>query len=265
MFAAVLLASSLAVLAIVGWERHGESAIARPPSRLDVPASVTPTPTVPGNDSASIQAGENRLLAQNGAWSVFINAVRSGNVADLIASLDFRQHECTANQARDGNAPRCGDLGLPDGTSVGMFPEDTRGAVPLDKAHESGLWFRDAEEMTNLLSSALVNRQPRLDLIASPGGAGLIVSFAIEPVVLRAGGPTVVSISFRIDDPRAPRVQAFALGVASTTPFESLRGRERAGEKVEYWGISDELRARDAAIHAERYDSPAAKATPVGP
>ena len=258
-----LVVVALATLAAVGFARYGPDARAGRDSRLDVPAIVTATPTIPTNNGVSIDAGLARLSSLSPEWTRFVQAVTAGRPDEALKYLSFSLHECTANSARDGDAKRCEDFKVSDGTLLPMFPEDGRGAVPLGKSQEAGLWYRNEAQMSELLAVALVGRHPRIDLIASSEAPGLILSFAIDPVVLSPGGPLIASISFRADDRSVPTLQAFALGVASTTPFEALRGRERAGQTIEYWGISDELRARDAAIHSERYDSPAARATPM--
>ena len=55
-----LVVVALATLAAVGFARYGPDARAGRDSRLDVPAIVTATPTIPTNNGVSIDAGLDR-------------------------------------------------------------------------------------------------------------------------------------------------------------------------------------------------------------
>jgi hypothetical protein len=226
-------------------------------------------PVVGPAPESDIAHGRARLAQENPAWSQFVAAVESADVQQVMGYLDWQQHLCIPSGWHGGNAPLCSSLGLADGSSVLMFPEDWGGALPMsadqpgDQLGE-GMWFRDRTSMQAFLTQLLSGRHAALELVMRGDDKQLYLSFSLDSAPNPDSGAPIVSVSFRAPVSGSVVVRAFAEGVASTTPFEVIGVQERQGHAFEFWGISDQLKERERAIDQERYGSPAHNAPPTG-
>lgn len=212
----------------------------------DMSQTTVPTPTLSVPPDATIANARLRLARENPKWTDFLTAVESSNVQQVLGYLDWQQHQCTATGSHGGDAPLCGSLGLADGSSVSMFPEDGRGALPLpqDQLGEA-FWFRDRSSMEAALAQLLSGRHPTLELVLQGDDKQLYLSFSLDPAPHPDSGSVIVSVSFRAPDPKTAILHVFAQGVASTTPFEVVKNLQRQGHTFDIWGVSDQLLARE--------------------
>jgi len=257
---AMLVAAGIALAGIL---RSGDTAMgANPQTMSSTNAPVGPTPTIAVPLGASIANARTQLAQQNPGWADFIAAVETANVQQVVRFLDWQSHSCAG--PKGGDAPLCSSLGAAVGTSIAMFPEDDRGALPLPKDQlGEAMFYRDRTSLETSLTQLLSGRHPTLELVLQGNDNQLYLSFSLDAEQNPVSGAPVVSVSFRAPDPKTPTVRVFAEGVQSTTPFEVVRGQQRQGYTFDIWGISDQLRSRELAVHQERYDSPAHNAPPT--
>src|SRR5690606_5579104 len=129
--------------------------------------SATPTVRAPEKDSRdeAMMALEARFPALVEA----IAAVESEDIDAIMASLHWEMVPCTADDARSGPAPRCGDLGVPEGTGIPMFHYQL-----LQHSYYT------LEQMHKRIETYLLGREPTLGLVATRGDGTWLVSFTVD-------------------------------------------------------------------------------------
>lgn len=260
----VVLSAAFAIVAVATRGTPVKGAVNSPLGAAASPQWVaSPTPTIAVGATATIANGLQALAQQNSQWPKFVAAVETANVNAVMGFFEWHPHACTPASSHGGSAPTCAQLGVADGSELQMFPEDYRGALPLPTG--TGLWYGDRSTVNAGLTQLLQGRHAKLELVARDSRGNVYLSFPVDQAPHPISGAPVVSVSFLIPDPAAASVRSFAEGVASTTPFEVLRGLQRAGNPYQVLGVSSQLLQREQAIHRERYASPAHNATPSGP
>ena len=128
-----------------------------------------------------------------------------------------------------------------------MIPQAHDGAIPIP----DGARFYLDRSSIELLFAHLADAGVSLELVQLDGSGRLYLSFQLLAPL--AGYDRVVSVGFLAQNVQRASLSALSVGLSTTTPFEALRGLERQGAEFQLLGVSDALRARDAAIHAERF------------
>jgi len=131
------------------------------------PPSPTPTLVIPPDNNRD--NAMQKLAGISPALPQAVLAVESGDFDAISKLLAWKSIACTAAEARGGIAPRCTDLGVPEGTEIPMFHYEI----------EDGSYFTQSQ-LKERFSSLLAGRHPQLGLAAMRPDGTVYLSFTLD-------------------------------------------------------------------------------------